>query len=148
MDAFHRQLNDFFVESFNHILRQEEAIIRKTGESPLTISELHLVEAISQCEAGENTVSDIAAQLHITLSSVTIGVNKLVQKGYAQKDRSRTDGRSVHITLTEQGQRMEAEHRRFHEGMVEAVARELEQEERDTLLVAMEKLAAYFRRQP
>lgn len=147
MDQFCKELNVFFVESFNSILKLEEDVIRASGTNHLTISELHMLEAIGKCTPEENTVSTVAAQLGITMSSVTIGVNKLIQKGYAQKSKNQKDGRSVHLHLTESGQRMEALHRGFHERMVEAIARELSAQEQQLMSHVMGKLADFFRKQ-
>ena len=147
MDNFHAKLNDFFVESFNSILKLEEDVIRASGINHLTISELHMLEAIGKCATGENTVSSVAAQLNITMSSVTIGVNKLILKGFVEKSKNHKDGRSVRLHLTDAGQRMEALHRRFHEKMVEDLATDLTPEERQVLVSVMGKLADFFRKQ-
>lgn len=79
------------------------------------------------------------------MSSVTIAVNKLVRKGFAIKDRGAKDGRSVHITLTEQGRQMDEYHTLFHEQMVEHVSSELSPSDKTALMAGLEKLTEFLK---
>ena len=53
------------------------------------------------------TVSEIAGRLKVTRPSVTVAVNKLVQKGYCEKRRREDDGRAVAVILTGAGRKVE-----------------------------------------
>lgn len=145
MDEFTSKLNEFLIGAFNSILKAEEEIIKHANNIPLSVSELHLIEAIGKCSAQSNTISDLSASLGITMSSVTIGVNKLIKKGFALKDKSQTDGRSVHITLTDQGRQMDEYHTYFHHQMVEHISEKLADQEKMALLCGMEKLNEFFK---
>ena len=46
----------------------------------MSISELHLVEAVGKCGGEGRTISGIAKELDITLPSVTVAINKLMKK--------------------------------------------------------------------
>lgn len=146
MDEFTNKLNEFLIGAFNSILKAEEEIIKHANNIPLSVSELHLIEAIGKCGEKNNTISDLSSSLGITMSSVTIAVNKLIKKGFALKDKSQTDGRSVHITLTEQGRKMDEYHTYFHEQMVEHISEKLTEEEKQALIGGMEKVTEFFKR--
>lgn len=145
VDEFSIKLNDFLTGAFNSILKLEEEVIKHANDIPLSVSELHLIEAIGRCKSPKNTVSDISAALRITMSSVTIAVNKLVKKGFAVKDRGTKDGRSVHITLTEQGRKMDEYHTFFHEQMVEHISSGLSEKDKSALMTGLEKLAEFLK---
>lgn len=72
-----------------------------------------MIELIAKGKTGM-TVSEIAQQLKVTKPSVTVAVNKLVQKGYCEKQRLPGDGRAVQVMLTPEGKKVEAFHRRCH----------------------------------
>ena len=134
MDPFTNALNDLLVNTFQTILRLEEASLRSMSGEKLSISELHMLEAIHKEPEEGRTITDIAQDLSITLPTVTVAINKLAQKGYVRKHKGRMDGRTVHVLLTETGRRAEAAHRFFHRRMVHAVAQNIPQEEREVLL--------------
>lgn len=73
-------LNQVLVETFRTILKVEEQMLRADGKLNLSISEIHLLEAVAKAGDGGATISEIAAALDIKLSTVTIAVNKLEKK--------------------------------------------------------------------
>lgn len=144
MDPFEETFNDFLVNVFNSILKSEEALIRRSGDDGVSISELHLLDAVGRCDSAHNTVSDLGAALGITNPSVTVAVNKLVRKGCLTKARSGRDGRAVQITLTPRGEELNARHRQFHQRMVRYASSRLSEEEKAALLSGVRKLGTYF----
>ena len=108
MDAFSRELNDLLTDAFWSVLKIEEQAANMLAHGDLSISELHLLEAVSKDETQGRSISALAADLKITLSSVTIAVNKLVKKGYVEKIRSEVDGRQVFVKLTKMGRKVNA----------------------------------------
>jgi DNA-binding MarR family transcriptional regulator len=113
----------------------------------LSISELHMLEAIHRQPEKGRTITDIAQDLSITLPTVTVAVGRLAQKGYVRKHKGREDGRMVHVLLTEEGRRAEAAHRYFHRRMVQAVSQNIPQEEREVLLKGLRNLQAFLLKQ-
>ena len=112
----------------------------------LSISEIHLLEAVGEAsEDGEGpTVSELSERLRISPPSVTAAINKLVTKGYVEKEKSRKDGRMVHITLTKMGQKANLAHRYFHLRMVHSISKDLTEEEQAAMLKGMQKLNEFF----
>lgn len=144
MDAFENKLNFYLIDLYRRVVDLEKEMVTLTG-SPLSISEIHLLEAVGDSEGGAQSVSGIAAQLGITLSSVTIAVGKLVKKGYLKKQRSERDARSVVITLNKESERIYRMHRYFHSRMIRELTRGLDEHEKQVLLTGVEKLDTFFK---
>ncbi|MBE6113361.1 MAG: MarR family transcriptional regulator [Peptococcaceae bacterium] len=145
MDAFSQELNDLLTDAFWSILRIEEQAANNVAGGDLSISEMHMLEAVSKDENGR-TISELAADQNITLSSVTIAVNKLVKKGYVEKVRHEQDGRQVFVKLTKMGRKVNAGHLYFHENMVRNVSEGMSEEEKEVLLKGMKNLNRFFQR--
>lgn len=95
MDDFARELNDLLVKTFWSILKVEEQMLKDEHRLNLSISELHMVEAVGEELERGKTIGELAQQLSLTPPSVTVSINKLVKKGYVEKRRDQQDGRLV-----------------------------------------------------
>ena len=146
MDAFSQELNDLLSDAFWSVLKIEEQAASMAAQGDLSISERHMLEAVSKKEEQGRSISALAVDLKITLSSVTIAVNKLVKKGYVEKIRSEQDGRQVFVKLTKLGRKINAGHLYFHENMVRNVSEDLSEEEKEVLVRAMKNLNKFFKR--
>lgn len=146
MDRFAHKLNELLVDTYRQISKIEEQAIHQTGRTDLSISELHLLEAVGKDKEKGRTISDIAQSQGITLPSVTAAVNKLVKKGYVEKVKALHDGRVVYVKLTRLGRKMDAGHRYFHENMVRNVSLEMSEEEREALVRGIDKLNRFLGR--
>lgn len=144
MDAFAQQLNDIIVEAFRTILKVEERML-KSSRIDLSISEMHLIEAVGKGNHKGKTISNLALDLDITLPSVTVGINKLVKKGHVNKVKYDSDGREVYVILTRSGKKIDAVHRYFHENMVRKVSSGLSEDEKCAMLSGINKLNAFFK---
>ena len=146
MDAFSQELNDLLSDAFWSVLKIEEQAASMAAKGDLSISELHMLEAVSKNDEPGRSISALAADLKITLSSVTIAVNKLVKKGYVEKIRSEQDGRQVFVKLTKLGRKVNAGHLYFHENMVRNVSEAMSEDEKEILVRAMKNLNKFFKR--
>lgn len=144
MDSYAVRLNAVFVDTFRLILKVEEKSIRNTEKINLSISEMHLIEAVGKGEEGRS-VSEIAAVLGVTLPSVTVAINKLVKKGYVRKGKNSKDGRSVSVSLTRTGRKMHSVHRHFHEQMARRATAGFSEQEKVILINGMEKVNAFLK---
>ncbi|MBP3284288.1 MAG: MarR family transcriptional regulator [Clostridia bacterium] len=136
-------VNDFLVNTFRSILKVEEKVLKNEKCKNLSISELHLIEAIGKKSA--MTVTQIAEKLSITLPSVTAAINKLRLKGYVKKERSEEDRRTVWVTLTEAGKEVELVHEKFHNELVASIANSFDETEKENLLDIVKKLDSFFK---
>lgn len=121
MKPFEEQLNEVIVDTYRSILRVEENILKRSDQTDLSISEIHMLEAVGKGKDRRRTISELAEVLNITLPSVTVAINKLMKKGYVEKVRGEEDGRIVYVSLTRQGRRIDSAHRYFHESMVRSI---------------------------
>ena len=71
-------INAFLVDVFNNVLHMEEASLAKSGCKNLSVSEMHVLETV-QRGAGEETMSELAARLRVTASTLTVAVKTLEQ---------------------------------------------------------------------
>lgn len=93
-EDFCDRLNFVLEQSYSLFSRVEQNTLMRSKRFNLSISELHLIEVINKNPIRGRLIGDIAGELMITPSSVTIAVNKLVKKGYAVKKKVwRTEGR-------------------------------------------------------
>ena len=104
MKPFEEQLNEVIVDTYRSILRVEENILKRSDQTDLSISEIHMLEAVGKGKDRRRTISELAEVLNITLPSVTVAINKLMKKGYVEKVRGEEDGRIVYVSLTRQGE--------------------------------------------
>lgn len=132
------QINKVLVEVYNDIIHIEEDSIKKGAFNDLSITLIHTIEAVGLY--GSKTMSEIAAQLNITMGTLTIAVDKLIKKGYLERSRSDSDRRIVNVSLTRKGKLAYRIHEKFHLDMVQAIMLDFTPEEEEVLLSALEKL--------
>ena len=143
MDNFSAQLNDLLVGAYHSIGKLEELSLKSVKSVDLSISELHLLEAIEK--AMPRAIP--SASWPRIWNYPAVGDRrhkKLEKKGYAQKIRSDSDARRVHVILTRRGRKMEAMHRYFHRQLVCALLSSMEEGEKQQLFRAMQKLNAFI----
>ena len=90
-------------------------------------------------------IGDIATELMITPSSVTIAVNRLEKKGYVARHRSEIDGRQVYVNLTERGRHADRIHKRFRKNMAKDILCDMSETEKRTLVKCMERMNAFLK---
>ena len=147
MKPFEEQLNEVIVDTYRSILRVEENILKRSDQTDLSISEIHMLEAVGKGKDRRRTISELAEVLNITLPSVTVAINKLMKKGYVEKVRGKEDGRIVYVSLTRQGRRIDSAHRYFHESMVRSIIRDMTESEMQALYKGVMKLDAFLKEQ-
>ena len=147
MKPFEEQLNEVIVDTYRSILRVEENILKRSDQTDLSISEIHMLEAVGKGKDRRRTISELAEVLNITLPSVTVAINKLMKKGYVEKVRGEEDGRIVYVSLTRQGRRIDSAHRYFHESMVRSIIRDMTESEMQALYKGDMKLDAFLKEQ-
>lgn len=143
MDEFSRELNQLLVGTYRDIGKLEAGMLHTVGGMQLSIGELHMMEAIGT-QAEGIPLYELAQKMELTPPTVTVAVNKLVGKGYVTKAKSAEDKRSVIVTLTRQGRKLNAAHRYFHVQMVRNIEKLLTPEERNGMLHGLRTLNNFF----
>ncbi len=131
------------VEVYDDVNHIEEYSIKQGVFSDLSITEIHTVEAVGLY--GSKTMSEIAAELEITMGTLTTAVDKLIRKGYLERNRSDSDRRIVNVSLTQRGKLAYRIHEKFHMDMVKAIMSDFTSEEEEILLNALRKLNRHLK---
>jgi DNA-binding MarR family transcriptional regulator len=144
MDAFDRELNRLLVMAYRKINKLEEGILHSYSGMDLSISEMHLLEAVGERKEEGIPLYELAQRMEVSPPTVTVAVSKLSKKGFVLKSKSEKDKRSVIVQLSRLGKKMNAAHRYFHEQMVRDIDKLLTSTEREGLLRGMEQLNRFF----
>lgn len=137
------EINDMLVEVYDDVTRIEEFSIKQGVFNDISITEIHTIEAVGLY--GSKTMSEIAAELEITMGTLTTAVDKLIRKGYLERNRSKIDRRIVNVSLTKRGKLAYRIHEKFHIDMVKAVMVDFTEEEEEILLISLRKLNKHLK---
>lgn len=137
-DVFH----DILVNLFQEIMDIEGKALTTSEFKDISVNDMHIIEAIG--EEGSKNMSSVAKILSVTVGTLTIAMNSLVKKGYVSRERSEEDRRVVLISLTEKGRKANAHHMKFHDGMIQAVLKDLDKEQQEILVKSLLNLREFF----
>lgn len=115
--------------------RIDLASISDTG---LQLSEFAIMELL--LHKGPQSINAIGSKVLLTSGSMTAAVNRLERKRLVRREKNPTDGRSFKINLSEQGQRVIRTAFDTHQRNLEKMTRELDAQERETLVRLLKKL--------
>lgn len=145
MNIYEEQLNYFFVNIFNDILRLEEESLAKGKFENLSVNEIHVIEAVHEGEKDKsNTMKELSSRLMITASSLTIAVKTLEQKGYLTRIKDKEDKRKVLVVCTDSALQAYEHHKLFHKNLIESVSKKLNEAELAALTLALGTLHRFF----
>ena len=143
-DNQRQQLNQFFVYTFNRILLTEERVLARKFPN-ISVREHHILDAVGELEStDQNTMSQIAGKLFISVGALTVAVNTLVTKGYLVRRSRENDRRIVLVELTEAGKAAAQFHGQFHRDMIEQVGEILDDRSITVLADSLGKISAFF----
>ena len=141
MKNINSELNDFFVNCFYSILKNEENTMSKYADN-LSISEIHLIEAISRTK--DNNGTNVSKLLNITLGSLTVAATTLINKGYITRKRDDNDKRISRLYLTDEGVYINKKHIEFHNNMINGILENIDDKECDVLVSALDKINKFM----
>ncbi len=143
MESTKKIINELLVEVFNHILSIEGQTLRDRGIK-LSMNEVHVLEAVEKTEIP--TMTNISKRLRITVGTLTTSINRLVEKGYAKRQREQEDKRKVIVSLTSKAKEVLKIHDQFHNEMIDATFSDMKLEEDEVLMQSLENLSEYFKK--
>lgn len=107
-------------EAFNYVANLTNVVEERTMDTKqipdLTVGELHVIEMVDQNNNKPMTL--IAKKLKVTVGSLTICINRLVQKGYLLRTRHEMDHRIILVSITPKGKKVLKAHDTFHENIL------------------------------
>ncbi|MEG2070428.1 MAG: MarR family transcriptional regulator, partial [Bacteroidales bacterium] len=89
---------------------------------------------------GNPNITELASEMQLTKPTVTVTIDKLLEKEYVTKVQSDEDRRNSHLHLTEKGKRINDMHEYAHKRFSELITETLEPDEIDQLVVLLGKL--------
>lgn len=106
----------YFLETSNKIYSHEREVLDKKEFKDLTLLEVRLVAQISRLK--KPTMTLIAKNLNLTLSSVTIAVASLEKKKCIVRKKSKVDKRIIYPCLTKRGKEVADTYFRFFNDLI------------------------------
>ncbi len=143
MENVYKVINDTLVNLINEIWELEEKAIITEEFKDISNNDMHVIEAIGMGEGGN--MSSIAKKLNITVGSLTIAMNSLVNKKYVERKRSDEDRRVVYVKLTPKGKQAYRHHEDYHERMTQAILEKLDETELPVLMKMLDALTEFFK---
>ena len=134
---------EVIMKLFHEIIEVEEKVIITEEFRDISNNDMHIIEVIGLGEP--RSMSSVARDLSVTVGTLTTAINGLVKKDYVRRGRSEKDRRVVLISLKEKGVKAFHHHKRFHEEMIGATLKGLDQEQIQVLETAMKNLREFFR---
>lgn len=136
------KLNEILVGLMNSVLKIEEQALKESNNADLSITEIHTLEAIGVGKL--KTMTQVAGALKISVSTLTVAINKLVKKGYVVRSRVPEDRRIVKIELSGTGVKVVEEHQAFHNSMIKDITSHMTEEEIDVLIKSLGGVKDFF----
>jgi DNA-binding MarR family transcriptional regulator len=103
---------------------------------------------LSHLDSVEPTpVSELAAHMGVTVSTISIAIDRLVRQGYVARARAENDGRVRHVTLTPAGERLRTAQKVLDPDLVRAMLARLSPADRRNALRGLELLGSAAREQ-
>lgn len=138
-----KTLNELLVKNFNYILKIEENVLKQKEETKkLSMTEIHTIEVIG--ESNRPIMSEVAEKLKITIGTLSIAINRLVKKGYIEKNTNKEDKRAFNLSLTGKGEKVFKVHAGFHKEMIDAVINDLTLEEFKVVINFLGRISSFF----
>ena len=131
MNTAEHDFAESLLHIFDNVLITEEKALSKGYFADLSIAELHTLDAIGPYEA--RAMSETAIRLGITTGTLTVAVDRLVRKGYVERNRDTKDRRVVRIHLTRRGKLAFRMHGKFHTLLVRRIMEPLDTERQEIL---------------
>ena len=135
-------LNQALKDMFYSVLRLQEKSVSKLANGNLSRTEMHALEIVQ--DIPDATLTQIADVLGITKATVSVSVNRLVEKGFLVKTRAEDDKRKSILKLTYEGEAMCKKHTQFHDMLIQAVIRDFQVAQYPEVLQSMQALVNFF----
>lgn len=139
----YRTINNVLVSLINEIWKLEGDAIITREFADITNNDMHVIEAVGLGDGGN--MSSIAKKLNVTVGTLTIAMNNLVNKKYVERRRSEKDRRVVLVRLTDRGIAAYRHHEDYHRQMTEAILKKIDRTELPVLMKMLDAVTEFFK---
>ena len=143
MGEEYRTINNVLVSLINEIWKLEGDAIITREFADITNNDMHVIEAVGL--GGGGNMSSIAKKLNVTVGTLTIAMNNLVNKKYVERRRSEKDRRVVLVRLTDRGIAAYRHHEDYHRQMTEAILKKIDRTELPVLMKMLDAVPEFFK---
>ena len=143
MGEEYRTINNVLVSLINEIWKLEGDAIITREFADITNNDMHVIEAVGLGDGGN--MSSIAKKLNVTVGTLTIAMNNLVNKKYVERRRSEKDRRVVLVRLTDRGIAAYRHHEDYHRKMTEAILKKIDRTELPVLMKMLDAVTEFFK---
>lgn len=116
-----------------------EAELRRITRDPVTLSQVKLLSLLARGEAYK--VSDVALFMGVSNAAASRAVDRLVQRGYVDREESPTDRRAVELSVTQKARRLLAKFRAATDQILEEALGRFPPEELEQVAEVLDRLA-------
>jgi DNA-binding MarR family transcriptional regulator len=132
------KLEEIMAKVSAYMVRMEEEAKEQYNLKDLTLTQMHYLEMISELE--NPNLTELASAMKLTKPTVTVLVDKLIEKELVYKVQSDADRRSTHLHLTERGKLINQMHGYAHRRMAEEIEKKISGDEVNQLAGLLEKI--------
>ncbi len=127
-------------KNIKHIAYPEEWLALDIEMSKQELFTLIIIDKLS-----EITMSQISDEMNFPMSTATGIIDRLVKKGYVQREKSENDRRIVVIVLTDKGKHLSQSLKNYISDYIRFIYDSLEEDEREYLFRILNKILVAFR---
>lgn len=131
-------LEDIIAKLSAYMGRMEEEAKEQFNFKELTLTQMHYLEMIS--ELVNPNLTELAAAMKLTKPTITVLVDKLIEKELVYKVQSDADRRSTHLHLSERGKLINQMHEYAHRRIAEQIEKKINPDEIVQLTAILEKI--------
>ena len=129
------------ISKISHSLGEMEELAKDHfGLQELSLTQMHYLEVMNSLQ--NPNITELASALQLTKPTVTVALDKLIEKEYLIKVQSDADRRTSHLHLTEKGRGINNMHEYADRRFAELMTENLDADELKQLLALLEKMVA------
>ena len=132
------KLEEIIAKLSAYMGRIEEDAKEQYNFKELTLTQMHYLEMISELE--NPNLTELATAMKLTKPTITVLVDKLIEKELVCKVQSDADRRNTHLHLTEKGKLINQMHEYAHRRMAEEIEKKINHDEALQLTLLLEKI--------
>lgn len=116
----------------------EETAKEQFKFNELTLTQMHYLETINLLV--NPSITELAAEMNLTKPTITVIIDRFIEKDLVVKVRSDEDRRSTHLHLTEKGKQINQMHDHAHRILAESMTKGLTTTEKNIFIELLEKV--------
>jgi DNA-binding MarR family transcriptional regulator len=144
MTILKNNLEDQLIKNFYNFYSLIDTILKVKTKDSLSLKESYLLLVVDKLlPKKENTVSNIANELKITIPAASLSISTLVKKNYLNRVHDENDRRVYLITITDKSRIVLDAQENFRRRVLEDIISQLNPIERASLIAMLNRLDGF-----